>query len=265
MNVLITGAANGIGQAVTKKLLSKNIKVYAIDICNIDITDNNLISYQLDITDITKLNDLLNNFKESNITFDAIINIAGIFIIDSFIEVNNESLKKIFDVNFFGTININKIFFPLLKPNGRIIITSSEVAPLDPMPFNGIYNVTKTALDSYSQALRQELNLLGYKVITIRPGAFNTALANNSLVKTKELMEKTTLYIKHSKNFYNLVNRFMGKPSNVNKITNIYYKALSKKKPKLIYKKHTNILLVLLNLLPKRIQCFLIKMLINKK
>ena len=71
-----------------------------------------------------------------------------------------KNLKKFmyncFSNNFSYIIKFNK----LLKENGRIIITTSEVAPLAPMPFNGIYNVTKTALDSYSQALRQELNLI---------------------------------------------------------------------------------------------------------
>lgn len=263
MNILITGAANGIGKAVTIKLLENNFKIYAIDVCDFLYHHPNLFEYKTDITDSSKLQSLFNILKENNIFFDAIINIAGIFIIDSFIEVNDLDLYKIFNVNLFGTINTNKIFFPLLKEKGRIIITSSEVAPLDPMPFNGIYNVTKTALDSYSQALRQELNLLDYKVITIRPGAFNTDLANNSLIKTKELMNKTKLYKTHSKNFYNLVKKFMGKPSNVNKITKIYYKALTKKKPKLIYKKHTNPLLVILNVLPKRLQCFIIKKIVK--
>lgn len=263
MNVLITGAANGIGKAVTEKLLTNNINIFALDVCDLNYYHNNLKNFKVDITDNNCLEELFNNFKKEDIYFDAIINIAGIFIIDSFIEVNDNELSKIFNVNLFGTINVNKIFFPLLKDKGRIIITTSEVATLDPMPFNGIYNVTKTALDSYSQALRQELNLLGYKVITIRPGAFNTDLANNSLIKTKELMNKTELYKTHSKNFYILVKRFMGQPKNVLKITKVYYKALFKKRPKLIYKKNTNLLLKLLNILPKKLQCFIIKKIIK--
>ena len=68
---------------------------------------------------------------------------------------------------------------------------TSEVASLDPMPFNGLYNVSKTALDSYSQALRQELNLLGQVVITIKPGSIETPLSEGSLVDTKNLAENT--------------------------------------------------------------------------
>ena len=164
-----------------------------------------------------------------------------------------------------GAVLVNKTFHPLLKKDGRIIITTSEVAPLDPLPFNGIYSVSKSALDAYAQALRQELNLLGQKVITVRPGAFNTSLAQGSLVKTKELTDKTVLYKKQSVKFYGLVKMFMGTPSNPDKIAKIYYKAITKKRPKIIYKKHINPLLKLMNILPKRMQCFIVKSLLKTK
>ena len=213
-----------------------------------------------DEKDIEKVFRLL---TEKEVTLDAIVNIAGIFAIDSFIEVENDLLRRIFDVNTLGTMYVNKIMYPLLKKDGRIVITTSEDAPLDPMPYNGIYNVSKTALDSYSQSLRQELNLLGQKVITVRPGAFNTSLAQGSLVKTKELTEKTVLYKKQSANFYQLVKMFMGKPRDPERIAPTYYKAVTKKHPRIIYSKHLNILLILMSLLPKRAQCFIVKLLLK--
>lgn len=261
MTILITGASNGIGNGVCNYLTTKGIKCIIIDVCDTNIEDATF--FKCDITNINELENIKNKLKEDNIELDAIINIAGIFMIDSFIEGDIEQIKRIFDVNLFGTININKCFYDLLKSNGRIVITSSEVAPLDPLPFNGIYNVTKTAIDAYAQALRQELNLLGIKVITVRPGAFSTNLSNSSLIKTKELMNKTIMYEKQSKKFYTLVKKFMGKPAHVNKITKVYYKAVTKKHPKIIYKKHINWLLKLLSFLPLRLQCFIIKLLLK--
>lgn len=265
MNVLVSGASNGIGFAVATYLANKGITVYACDIIEKKFESNNIIFNKLDVTDIDAIKDLHNKLKNDNVVLDSIINIAGVFLIDSFIEVNDAELKKIFDVNLFGTINLNKYLYPLLSRNGRIIITTSEVAPLDPMPFNGIYNVTKTALDSYAQALRQELNLNGQKVVTIRPGAFNTALSMGALVKTEELTNKTQLYKKQSVKFYNLVKMFMGKPWPPEKLAKTYYKALIKRKPKVIYRKHTNLGLKLLNVLPKRMQCGIIKLILKTK
>lgn len=262
MNVLITGGANGIGFEVSKYLLSKNVNVIVLDISN-NPFGQEVIYYQVDISNYEVIENIYSDLTQKNIRLDAIINVAGIFIIDSFIEVNDAELKRIFDVNLMSTININKKFLPLLNKFGRIIITSSEVAPLKPLPFNGIYNVTKTALDSYSQALRQELNLLSYKVITIRPGAFDTKLSRGSLEKTKELMNKTTMYKSNSKKFYDLVKKFMGQPMDAQKISKTYYKALTKKHPKYIYYKHKNILLVVLSILPLKLQCFIIKQLLK--
>ena len=261
MNVLLSGGSSGIGNAVLKYFKEKGINVYSLDIKDLD--EDNVISYKVDLTDVNELIRIKEEFKKENIRFDAIVNVAGKFIIDSFIEVSDEELKRLIDVNLMACINLNKIFFELLNEKGRIIITSSEVSTLDPLPFNGIYSVSKCALDAYSQALRQELNLLNYKVITIRPGAFNTNLSRSSLVQTRELMDKTKLYSKQSHKFYNLVKKFMGKPSDPKKICNIYYKALTKKRPKLVYKKHINKLLVLLSVLPKRMQLFIIKRLLK--
>lgn len=263
MNVIITGATGGIGKAVSEYLGEKGIHVFACDKNQTEFKNSNIEFISLDVTDKNSITSLYNKLSKENVTVDAIISIAGIFMIDSFIEGNSDEIQKIFDVNLLGVINVNKILFPLVKKGGRIVITTSDVAPLDPMPFNGIYNVSKTALDSYAQALRQELNLLGYKVISVRPGAFDTALSRASLDKTLLLANKTELYKSQSVKFYKLVKSFMGKPSKAEKIAKIYYKSITKKHPKIIYRKHPNILLRLLNILPKKTQCSIIKLLLK--
>lgn len=263
MTVLLTGASGGIGYAVTEYLAKNGVRVYACDVREREFSNENITFFKLDISSPDNIKIESERLKAESVVFDAIVNIAGIFTIDSFIEIPSEVLRKVFDVNFFGAVYVNKYFYPLLKKGGRILVTTSEVAPLDPMPFNSIYNASKTALESYTQGLRQELNLLGQKVITIRPGAFNTELAQGSLVKTKELTEKTILYKGQSKKFYTLVKSFMGKPISPERIAPTYYRALTAKRPKLIYKKHLNPLLLLMNILPKRLQCFAVKTLIK--
>ena len=262
MNVLITGASNGLGLATANYFASNNHKVYSCDIKKIE-DSNNIKNFIVDVTNINDINQLKNELISQNIKLDIIINFAGIHDIGSFLEKDLSIIKKIMDVNLMGAININHILYPLLKPKGKIIICTSEVAPLDALPFNGIYNVSKTALDSYAQSLRQELNLLGQKVITIRPGSFNTNLANGSLDSTQKLVEETVLYKKQSNKFYKIVKTFIGKPKNPNILAKLIYKVSLKKNPKYIYNKNRNIGLWLLNILPKRLQCFIIKTLLK--
>ena len=181
----------------------------------------------------------------------------------SLVESDYAVMKKVVDVNLSGTMLVNRVFYSCLAEQGRIIIVTSEVAGFDPMPFNGLYNVTKTALDAYAQALRQELNLLGQKVVTIRPGAVETNLSTESMKATQELADTTVLYRKQARNFAGLAAKFMGKPIKADALASLIYKATTAKHPKLIYKKHQNIGLILLNALPKRTQCAVIKWLLR--
>lgn len=262
MKVLITGISSGIGKETASLFLEQGHIVYGIDIIKAEEKEN-LFSFECDITNQEQLELIKTKLIEDNIKFDALINIAGIHKMSSLVEDDFNNIKKVIDINLLGTMLVNKTFHSLLNEKGRIIITTSEVAPLDPMPFNGLYNISKSALDTYSQALRQELNLLDQKVITIRPGAIKTPLSENSLIDTQKLQESTILYKKQSHKFYKIVKNFMGVPIPPYKIAKIIYKATISKHPKLIYKKHSNIGLALLNILPKRLQCFIIKLLLR--
>ena len=256
--VLITGASSGIGKSLKDIFLQNNYHVIALDIKGIDPQDN-LDSFICDITNKESLQNVKNTLDKQNIKLDYIINVAGIHMMASLVESPLEQMQRLININLNGTMSVNRIFHSLLKEKGRIIIITSEVASFDPMPFNGLYNVSKTALDTYAQALRQELNLLNQMVITFRPGAVKTPLCDSSLTGTQNLVDSTILYKKQAGKFLKLVTMFMGKPLSPTKMAKFIYKKSIKKHPKLIYKKHQNIGLVLLSILPKRWQCAIIK------
>lgn len=256
--VLITGASSGIGKSLKDIFLQNNYHVIALDIKEIDPQDN-LDSFICDITNKESLQNVKNTLDKQNIKLDYIINVAGIHMMASLVESPLDQMQRLININLNGTMSVNRIFHSLLKEKGRIIIITSEVASFDPMPFNGLYNVSKTALDTYAQALRQELNLLNQKVITFRPGAVKTPLCDSSLTGTQNLVDSTILYKKQAGKFLKLVTMFMGKPLSPTKMAKFIYKKSIKKHPKLIYKKHQNIGLVLLSILPKRWQCAIIK------
>ena len=256
--VLITGASSGIGKSLKDIFLQNNYHVIALDIKEIDPQDN-LDSFICDITNKESLQNVKNTLDKQNIKLEYIINVAGIHMMASLVESPLEQMQRLININLNGTMSVNRIFHSLLKEKGRIIIITSEVASFDPMPFNGLYNVSKTALDTYAQALRQELNLINQKVITFRPGAVKTPLCDSSLTGTQNLVDSTILYKKQAGKFLKIVTMFMGKPLSPEKMAKFIYKKSIKKHPKLIYKKHQNIGLVLLSILPKRWQCAIIK------
>ena len=262
MNLLITGVASGIGLAAAEYFIRRGYVVYGIDVAPVAEREN-FYGFIADITDEDSLQAIRGQLEKQGILLDAIVNVAGVHIMASLVESDLRQMKRVVDVNLWGAILVNRVFHRCLGERGRIITVTSEVAGFDPMPFNGLYSVTKTALDAYAQALRQELNLIGQKVVTIRPGAVETSLCAGSVKATKDLAENTQLYKKQAKSFFGLAAKFMGKPIKAEILAAIIYKAATAKHPKLIYKKHHNPGLVLLNLLPKAWQCALIKLLLK--
>ncbi len=263
MNVLITGVASGIGQAVAHCFLAHGHVVYGID--RLPSAEKPQFSgFVADITDKDSLLQVALQLQRQGVTLDAIVNIAGKHIMASLVENDFGQMKQVIDINLCGTMLVNRVFYPHLAKTGRIVIVTSEVAGFDPMPFNGLYNVSKTALDCYAQALRQELNLLGQKVVTIRPGAVETPLSAGSVKATADLAENTMLYKRQARNFSLLAAKFMGKPMKAAALAALIYRATVVKRPKLIYQKHRNPGLVMLSLMPKRTQCALIKWLLKE-
>ena len=260
--IVLTGAAGGIGLATLKNLSKNGYFVYAIDIKEIEKIEN-VKSFQCDLTKQDEIEKIYSQIKDEKI--DAIIHLCGMYYMDSFIEIGEDKLKKIFDVNFFSVYLINKIFINSLNKNAKIIITSSEVASLDPLPFNGIYSVTKATLEKYAISLRQELNLLDIKVIVIRPGAINTSLIDDSIENVERIEKESVLYKDNAPLFKKIVENNESKTIEAIKLAKLIKKILDKKRNKLLYKINLNPKLIFLSILPKRMQLFIIKKLISKK
>lgn len=88
---------------------------------------------------------------------------AGILIVGYVVEVEEE-VQNALDISMLGVYRVNKKFLPLLMNNGgRIIIIGSGAAEQTAAQFNGIYTLTKYALEAYSDALRRELSFLNIK------------------------------------------------------------------------------------------------------
>ena len=264
MTVLITGAASGIGAATAKRLIALGHTVVGLDITPMTAGEQ-FIPFTCDVTDADAVARVSAELASRGITLDAILIAAGIHRMASFVEADIETMRRVIDVNLLGAMTVNRILFPHLSRSGRIVIITSEVAPLDPLAFNGLYGVSKTALDAYADSLRMELGLLGIKVVTVRPGAVKTPLAASSLTATERLAAETVLYKRQAGHFLGIVKRFMGKPMPADKFAPTVVRALTARHPRICYSKHRNPGLILLSALPKLTQCWVIRLLLNRR
>ena len=258
MNIVITGACGGMGYATTKLLKEKGYNIYAGDLfLNNKIEGVNY--FELDVTSMDSCQSFFNFVKQKCDTIYAIIHFAGIYNMNSLVEISEEEFIKIFNINVFGVYRLNKVFLPLLNKNSKVVITSSELAPLNPLPFTGLYGITKASVEKYAYSLRMELNLLDIKVSLIRPGAVKTGLLNDSTTSIDRFVNNTEIYPTMSRKFKKIVDSVQTKNIDPIKIAKISNKILKSKNPKYIYNINRNKLLRLLSILPKRFQVWVIK------
>ena len=257
-SVLITGASGGMGRATALYLASRGYRVFALDIRPLESTEN--ITYiETDVTSEDSLCAALEKIKEQTESLYAVLHFAGIYMLDSLVEIGEAQMRRIFDINFFGVYLLNRLVLPLLKKGSRILITTSELAPLDPLPFTGIYAVTKAALDKYAYSLAMELQLLGIRVSVLRAGAVETGMLGASTAALEQFCEKTEIYSCNARSFRNVVNRVEARCIPPKRIAEKAEGIIEKRAPRFAYSINRNPLLLILNLLPKRLQCFIIR------
>ena len=260
--ILVTGACGGMGRKTVEALSKRGFCVIAMDKVTGDAKDN-VIPIQADITDEVSLNAAFSKVQEITGELYAIVHFAGIYMLDSLVEIGMENFERAFKVNLFGAFLINKAFLPLLTKGSRIVITTSELAPLDPLPFTGLYAVTKGALDKYAYSLRMELQLMGIYVSVIRAGAVNTGMLNVSTDSLDRFCENTKLYSCNADRFKSIVDRVEARHVPPENIAQKVLKILNQNNPKFVYSINRNPLLLLMNALPKRLQLWVIKQVLN--
>lgn len=263
-SILITGAYGGMGKATAKMLRDNGFRVFALD-KTVGKGDENIIPIGADITDEQSIINAFEQVRESTDELFAIIHFAGIYMLDSLVEMGSRDFERIFKINVEGAFLVNKIFLTLLRKNSHIVITTSELAPLDPLPFTGIYAVTKSALDKYAYSLRMELQLLGVKVSVLRAGAVTTNMLGVSIDALDKFCEKTELYKCNADRFKRIVDSVEARSVAPQKIAKKVTGILKKKSPKFAYSINRNPLLLMLNVLPRRLQFWIIKQVLKSK
>ena len=200
--VIITGAANGVGRAVSN-ILKENSLIL------IDEDEKNLIElasalnakyYVCDLSSDSEIKNMIEDIKEKYSRIDCLINCAGMWIsgdmskleLPIFDEMNNLSrIRKVIDTNIFGTIAMIKSIFPIMKKQGygQIININSQSGVMCEPPFP-IYNATKQSTNAFRKAIQDDLARNNIKITDICPGLIQTDFyirANNAL--PKEVME----------------------------------------------------------------------------
>jgi NAD(P)-dependent dehydrogenase (short-subunit alcohol dehydrogenase family) len=172
--VLITGAGSGFGKGTAVALANLGHHVIATteteeQATALRIEYPSLTVEKIDITNVADVATLANR------DIDVLINNAGYGQTGPMSDVPNDRLRRVFEVNVFGTVAVTQAVLPRMsqRGSGRIIIVSS-IAGVLAAPGFGPYAMTKHALEAMGKAMRAELAPQGIDVCLINPAPYNT-------------------------------------------------------------------------------------------
>ena len=116
-----------------------------------------------------------------------ILNCAGRGIAGAAEDAPEADVRRVFEVNYFGVLRVNRIFMPMLRERGRgLVLMISSVAGQMPIPCNIHYCATKYALDCYAEALRMEAGRFGVRVSLVQPGGTRTNITRSRIFAVPE-------------------------------------------------------------------------------
>ena len=166
---VVTGGSSGIGRCTAAALRDKGYLVYEFSRRHIPISGVNHLS--VDVTDEEMVTSAIHHIMKAEGKIDAVVNCAGFGISGAVEFTTTEQAKSQFDVNFFGTVNVNKAVFPVMHQQGSgHIVNISSVAATAHIPFQTFYSASKAAISSYSYALANEVKPYGIHVTVVELG-----------------------------------------------------------------------------------------------
>ncbi|MDD5571056.1 MAG: SDR family oxidoreductase [Bacteroidales bacterium] len=180
--VFITGISKGIGRSIAELLNQKGFEVTGSCRNPEQLSDKipGAKYIPLDLNDkysISKCKELVGDI-------DILINNAGQSQIGAVEEIKTEDIRKIFDINFFGSIDLVKQFLPSMREKKKgLIINIGSMAGSFALPMYSSYCSSKAAFQMFSLCLRQELKQFGVTVVHVEPNDIKTSISPELIYK----------------------------------------------------------------------------------
>jgi NAD(P)-dependent dehydrogenase (short-subunit alcohol dehydrogenase family) len=264
-NILVTGAAYGLGKAITELFAQQGDVVFATDnesvVKQVYQEKKTIYPFIMDVSSEASIKEICDKISGYSNTIDVLINNAGISEFYPLLEAGEERIQRSFQINTFGPYRVTKTFFPLLlKAKGRVINISSEVVKLP--TFFQPYPASKAAMEALMKSIGQELYLKGIQSTFIRPGAIKTRLLDQLHSIQKE--KNHSLFEKEFNSFIVEAPKREGNPVSAEKVALKIWRIAGKRRLKPVYRINNNPLLHLIPLLPYRLVVNRMKKMVQK-
>ena len=186
----ITGCSTGFGRELAKYVLQRGYRVVVTarnpDKVNDVAAMGEALVLNLDVTDQGQVNASIKAAEEEFGRIDVLVNNAGIGYFAAVEESEEDQVRRMFEINVFGLGRMIRAALPGMRRNRKgFIVNISSVGGLRSFPALGYYSSTKFAVEGLSDALWQEVEPLGIKVMVVEPSGFRTDWAGRSANESK--------------------------------------------------------------------------------
>ena len=177
--VLITGGSSGIGKSIGDFLFEKGFEVYGTSRFPEKYKNSHFPLLKLDVNNPISIKNCVQKLLKKVVAIDILINNAGVGITGPMEEVPIDEMKKNFDTNLFGPIQMINAILPSMRLNKKgMVINITSIAGYFGLPFRGVYSGSKGSLELITESYRMELKQFGIKMTTVAPGEFSTNIAD---------------------------------------------------------------------------------------
>ncbi len=184
---LITGCSTGFGRELAKEVLAAGdcaaVTARKPDAIH-DIVkghEDRAMALALDVTDEDEIAEAVEETLSRFGRIDVLVNNAGIGYFGAIEESDEQEIRQMFEINFFGLAKMTQTVLPQMrKQRSGHIINIASIGGLMAFPGVGYYNATKFAVDGFSESLAKETAPLGIKVTIVAPSGFRTDWAGRS-------------------------------------------------------------------------------------
>ena len=191
--VVITGGSEGIGKALVTLYLDAGAKVATCG-RNFDKlyqlqSANSGKPLVIHTADVSKEQDCINFIQvvvKQFGTIDILINNAGVSMRSLVEDASFDAIRKVMDINFWGTVYCTKLAMPYILKNNGTIVGVSSIAGFRGLPGRSGYSASKYAVNGWLESLRTELLDSGTNVMWVCPGFTTSNIRNAALNKTGE-------------------------------------------------------------------------------
>jgi NAD(P)-dependent dehydrogenase (short-subunit alcohol dehydrogenase family) len=187
---VVTGAAGGIGRAISCSLARRGCHLALADVNEAGLAETaalagtqglRITTHGLDVADRQAIAAFPDVVSASHPGVDILVNNAGVAVGGAFDQVAEVDFDWLIDINFWGVVRMTRAFLPLLRASqGAQLVNISSLFGLIAPPGQTAYCASKFAVRGFSESLRHDLEGSRIGVTTVHPGGIATSIAKNA-------------------------------------------------------------------------------------